>query len=202
MRLRAATLAAVAWLVFAQAALAAGRDRLSYTGVEGAFGRVEFANSTSVGDRFDAGLSVELARPVFLSASHAEIESGVAVTAPFALKSTISRVDLGCHFGSDRRVNFVPSVSWVEVGSEFAGALSWIPDQTENGWAARAAFRTLPLRWLEVGASIDWIFIPDDVIPTGAAEVFFYPISHLGVGVGYESSEGNQAVTARARLVQ
>jgi len=204
LKYKLATVGSIACLVFAQVAFAAGRDRLSYTGVEVAFGRVDFANSAEIGDRFELGASLEIASPVFVSGSYTQtkVESTPVPGVFFSSQNTISRVDLGCHFGSDRRVNFAPSISLVQVGVENSGVLAWIPDQTENGWAAGAAFRALATSWLEVDASIRWMFIPDQVIPTGSVVGFLQPLRHFGVGIGYESSESDHTVSARARIVQ
>lgn len=206
MKFSLATLGGIAWLLFAQAAFAVGRDRLSYTGVEVAFGRVDFANSTALGDRLEFGASLELARPLFLSAAYSVTEPADAQPTAFQFsgQSTVTRVDLGCHLEITPAADFVPSISWVEIGTEIPdGYLPfYVPPQEETGWAARTAFRTLFVPWLEVDAFIDMMFIPDNVIQTGAVAATFYPFRHIGVGVGYEASEGNHTFSARARIVR
>ena len=206
MRFKVATLCGIAGLVFAQAAFAVGRDRPSYTGVEVAFGRVDFANSTSITDRLEVGASLELARPLFLSAAYSVTEPADAQPTAFQFsgQSTLTRVDLGCHLEITPAADFVPSISWVEIGTEIPdGYLPfYVPPQEETGWAVRTAFRTLFVSWLEMDAFIDMMFIPDDVIQTGAVVATFYPVRHIGVGVGYESSEGNHIVSARVRIVR
>lgn len=206
MRIGAATLLVIASLAIANAALAMGRDRLSYTGVEGSFGRVDFANSSAILDRLEVGASLELVKPLFVSASYSVTEPADAQAPAFQFsgQSTVTRVDLGCHLEITPAADFVPSVSWVEIGTDVPDDYLpfFVPPQEETGWAARTAFRTLFVPWLEVDAFIDMMFVRDDVIQTGAVAATFYPLRHLGVGVGYESSEGNHTVSVRARIVR
>jgi hypothetical protein len=207
MNFKMATVGGIACLVFAQAALAAGRDRLSYTGVEATFGRSTQDDASAGADRLGLHASLDLGRqlplPVFVSASREQAESDEvgSGSSRYSTKSSLSRVDLGLHFGSDRTANFVPSISLVEARGEFLGSLAWIGDFEESGWAARGAVRALVKPWLELGASVEMMFISEDETSTVAAEGILYPFSHLGVGVGYEMSRSLKTVSARARIV-
>jgi len=204
MKIRVATLCGITCLVFAQAALAAGRDRLPYTGVEASMGRVLSDNSTVGADWLGLRASLDLAGPVFVSASRTEIESDAQDPASliYSAKLRLSRFDLGLHFGNDSTANFVPSISLVETRAELNSNFFFFEPQSETGWAARTAVRALATSWLELGAHLEMLMISDDVSTTAAAEAILYPLRHVGVGVAFETSEGQQAVMARLRLVQ
>lgn len=205
MRNGAALLVGIAWLLFAQAAFAAGRDRLPYTGIEASFGKVGFDNASEDADRLDFRASFDFGGPVpiFISASRAEFKADLSQiwSPPASVKSTLSRFDLGLHFGNDSTANFVPSLSVVEARSEFLGNLAFIRPDSETGWAARGAVRALARSWVELGAFMELMFISEDATATVGAEAILYPFRHLGVGVGFETTEGTQTVSARARIV-
>lgn len=201
-----ATLGMIASLAFAQAALAAGRDRLPYTGIEGSFGKVTFNHSDAGADRFDIRASLDLggAVPVFVSAARTQIETEEIDlgSTSFSRKSTLSRLDLGLRLGNDRKADFVPSISVVRTRGEFHGDPALFGNYDETGWAARCAVRALARPWLEFGAFVETMHVAENAASAAAVEAILYPLSHLGVGIGYETSEGQRAVLARLRIVR
>ena len=203
--IRVATLGVVASLAIAPAALAAGRDRLPYTGIEASYGRLALDKTDAGADRLDVRATLEPGGPVpvFVSASRVQVETDElrAFSVRYSTRSSLSRVDLGFHLG-EPTTDFVPSISLVEVRGEFLGDLAILGDYRETGWAARTAVRTLVRPWLEIGAFIETMFVSENATATAAAEGIFYPFRHLGVGVGWETTEGQQAVLARVRIVQ
>lgn len=204
--LEVAAFAGLACLAFAPAAHAVGRDRLPYSGLEASYGRVAFDHSNAAADHYDIRASLDLGGPVpvFVSASRAQYETDETQfgSIRYSTRTTISRVDLGFHFGSDQTANFVPSISLIEAKGEFLGDLALFGSHSETGWAARGAVRALVTPWVELGAFIETIFVAEDATNTAGVQGILYPFAHLGVGVGYETAEGQQTLSARFRIVQ